>query len=470
MPIVSVAAVAAVILAGCSSTPSGTKKHHYATGITTYTASPLVLPDIGGKVKVSADVVSAITCTVGVSPKIPHHAVKQACTSGKFSETLTLPPNEGAGIQRYRLVISVKGKTDTVSSLPITIQLATPPPVVSSLTADPSSLGSSGGSVTIRATVLHFRRCHLTVRPRLKSFPSGIGCDKAGQLKATVALPANSHRLPTHYEFRLAAVGGTAIAPKPIPIGTATTSPGKKKKKGSSATTTTTAAGSSSTSSTAPATTSTTAPASTSTTAVGTSSTTSTTSPGHKGNKSHAKRDVLKTIKTITVSVGALSTPTITSFTATPASIPASSTSVVLAAQLSGAVPTAICVFSVHSGFKIAGLPATVPCATGSASVTVTVPANSSTKSRPIKFKFAVHLKGLHTSPREDTATASQAGVPKSSSTTTSTTALRSSATAHPAVVAAPLLTEVSWLDLRLGLGSWVLAERALDRRGLIAC
>src|SRR5262249_39796942 len=98
-----------------------------------------------------------------------------------------------------------------------------------------------------------------------------------------------------------------------------------------------------------------------------------------------------KTAKaTTTVFVAPQPPPTVTSFAATPNSLPQPGGAVQLTASVADAVS---CVFS--STPTVAGLPATVPCASGEASISITLPPDPTTK--PQNYKFALSVTGSKT-------------------------------------------------------------------------
>ena len=98
-----------------------------------------------------------------------------------------------------------------------------------------------------------------------------------------------------------------------------------------------------------------------------------------------------KTAKaTTTVKVAALVPPSVVSFSATPTSLPQTGGSATLSASVTGATS---CAFSVSP--TVTGLPDTVPCTSGTATVPVTLPANTTTKAA--KYTFALSAIGATT-------------------------------------------------------------------------
>jgi hypothetical protein len=85
--------------------------------------------------------------------------------------------------------------------------------------------------------------------------------------------------------------------------------------------------------------------------------------------------------KPVSVKVAGPPTPAISSFIVTPSTLPQAGGSVTLSASVTG---LSTCTFS--STPPLAELPKTLPCTSGSASTTVTIPANSGSTAKTYKF------------------------------------------------------------------------------------
>src|SRR5208282_2944596 len=128
----------------------------------------------------------------------------------------------------------------TVKASPVTVTLAGKTAVITSFTAAPKSLSTSGGTVTLSAAVTNATKCAFSASPTVTGLPKTVTCT-SGTASDSVTLPAASS--PVTYTFTLTATGSTSNASatatvvdgEPTPAGTITqvlpiaggTTPGK---------------------------------------------------------------------------------------------------------------------------------------------------------------------------------------------------------------------------------------------------
>ncbi|MGO9911263.1 MAG: hypothetical protein ACLPQS_08910 [Acidimicrobiales bacterium] len=400
-----VVVVCAAVLAGCSS-PQPASKGNQNPAVSGYSVRPHVLPAGGGNVTVYYTDTGGTQCQVVSVPKLTSNPGSAACTSGATSLRLKIPPNQRAAVVDYKLTVAITNTNETVISPYMYVVLAAPAPLVSSLTSTPSGVGSTGGSITIKAQVLHSSECYLSAIPPVKGLDKKVHKCKSKSGTASfsepVTLPANKKGKIRSYLFTLRVVGGPAGMPPPLPNGPIVRKP--KKDHGSGTTTTTSAPASTTTSTTSVSPT-------TSSSSSGTTTTTKTSTPGskHKTTKP-TKAAKQETSKSLTVVVGRAAAASISSFTASPSSIGAAGGPMTLTANLSGATSLTTCEFSSKGGRKaITGLPVTRPCTGSSTSAAFTVSPN--TKKAGRKLSFLLVVKVPHLPPNKSKIVVEQAGV-----------------------------------------------------------
>lgn len=422
--VVAFLALLSGLCAACSSSPHAKPATHSdTTTVSRYSISPSVLSAAGGTVAIDWTATGGNNCKLIFSPSPSKQTNERTCSDGSYTSRIKVPANEGDSIKRYKIVVAVQGASQSAYSLPMYLQLAAPTPVVSSFTATPSSLGSGGGTVQLRATVAHAGTCQVEVNPHVKGFKPHVKC-KSGKVDESLTLPANKNGKTKKYVFKLDAIGGLEGMPTPIPTGSA---PGKKTKtktKTSTTTSTTTRPPASSTTTSSPASTTTSPP----------SSTTSTTTAKTKTPKHQIVKKVhLSTEKETSVTVGAKTTPAITGFTSSSSSLPDSGGSLTLSVSLASGAPGAECKFAGAGKGVVTNLPYSASCASGSASVNVTVASNPKHAARVIHFTVTVHVPGTKALHRKISVT--EAASPKSSGKASTTTTTKPSASTTAYVV-----------------------------------
>lgn len=100
------------------------------------------------------------------------------------------------------------------------------PPTVSSYGATPSSLGSSGGLVTLSASVASAKTCTFSSTPALSGLNSPVACTN-GTVSKEVTVPANTSGASEVYTFDLSVTGTTTVKAKSftLTVGTVPTLP-----------------------------------------------------------------------------------------------------------------------------------------------------------------------------------------------------------------------------------------------------
>jgi alpha-tubulin suppressor-like RCC1 family protein len=86
----------------------------------------------------------------------------------------------------------------------------TEPPDITSLAVSPTTLASSGGSVTLSADVVDASTCEFSSTPGIAGLPASVGCS-TGTANETVTIPANSTASAVTYTFALSATGATTV-------------------------------------------------------------------------------------------------------------------------------------------------------------------------------------------------------------------------------------------------------------------
>jgi hypothetical protein len=86
-------------------------------------------------------------------------------------------------------------------------------PTVSSLIATPSSLGSSGGGLTLSASVSDATSCTFSSNKPVVGLPATLPCSN-GPIDESVTVPANAGFSPITYKFKLAVTGTKTVKAK----------------------------------------------------------------------------------------------------------------------------------------------------------------------------------------------------------------------------------------------------------------
>ena len=296
------------------------------------------------------------------------------------------------------LVVITSGLVAAVASVPA--EAAGTAPTITGLAAAPASLPSSGGSTTLTASVSGATTCAVTAKPTVSGLPGSISC-AGGSVSAPVTLPANATTKTEKYTLTLAATGTstktakvkvTVAAPTPVPASITGLLASPESVPASGGTTTLTASLSHASSCTLTA-----KPAIAGLTkAVACASGSIAepiTLPANTGTQAVSYKLTLtakgtsKTTASTTVTVSAPTAPVIFNFTDTPVSVGPAGGSVTISAQVTEATT---CTLS--STPALSGLPKTVSCSSGTLSVPVTIPANTTTSL--VGYAFSLSATG----------------------------------------------------------------------------
>ena len=183
------------------------------TTVSSFTAKPSSLTWAGGAVTLSAKVANAKTCTFSVTPAIKGLPAKKTCTNGTVDQKVTVPKNTGTKAITYTFGLSVTGTT-TVKATPVKITVGVgPPPTVTDFNANPSTLASTGGTVTLSAQVTNAKTCDFSSTPAITGLPSTVSCS-SGTVTKQVTVPANVETESVVYTFGLSVTGKTTVAAK----------------------------------------------------------------------------------------------------------------------------------------------------------------------------------------------------------------------------------------------------------------
>jgi len=129
-----------------------------------------------------------------------------------LSQPVSLGANAGGTALSYSFALSVKNKTAVVTGTPVVVGEAAPPPipapVVSSFTADNTSLSDAGGRIELKASFLYGATCTMTVTPSLKGFPSSQPC--SSKVSKSVTLSGNKTPNSVTYTFALTVANRTS--------------------------------------------------------------------------------------------------------------------------------------------------------------------------------------------------------------------------------------------------------------------
>jgi hypothetical protein len=184
--------------------------------ITALNTSPASQPSTGGPITVSASVTDATSCTLSAKPALTGFPQTTDCSSGSISASAILPANTAKTTKTYTFSLSAKGSSTVEAATTATVltQSAEPAPVISGFAATPPTVSSSGGSVTLGATVTNATSCTVTSSPSLASLPQTVNCS-SGTLSIPVTLPADATSDVVTYTFSLSATGSSTTQATP---------------------------------------------------------------------------------------------------------------------------------------------------------------------------------------------------------------------------------------------------------------
>ncbi len=400
--------------------------------VSNFAAAPTSLGASGGSVTLSAQVTNATSCAFSSTPALSGLPVTVPCSSGTVSQGITVPANTTHVAKTYHFHLAVSGVagTTTANAKAVTVTEAglPPNPTVSNFAAAPTSLGASGGSVTLSAQVTNATSCAFSSTPALSGLPVTVPCS-SGTVSQGITVPANTTHVAKTYHFHLAVSGvaGTTTAnAKAVTVTEAGLPPNPTVSNFAAAPTSLGASGGSVTLSaqvtnaTSCAFSSTpalsglpvTVPCSSGTVSQGITVPANTT---HVAKTYHFHLAVSGVAGTTTANAKAVTVteaglppnPTVSNFAAAPTSLGASGGSVTLSAQVTNATS---CAFS--STPALSGLPVTVPCSSGTVSQGITVPANTTHVAKTYHFHLAVSGVAGTTTANAKAVTVTEAGLP----------------------------------------------------------
>ena len=89
-----------------------------------------------------------------------------------------------------------------------------PAPTIESRSVTPTEVSSGGGTVTLRATVVHASTCTFSSRATVPGLPAKINCTSGStpiQVTKRVTIPGNSGKERIYYHFFVSATGTTTV-------------------------------------------------------------------------------------------------------------------------------------------------------------------------------------------------------------------------------------------------------------------
>ena len=212
-----IATSAVFTLAICGVTMEGSTASAGASSpkpnISSFVATPNSLTAAGGSVLFSATVTDATSCTLSSTPVINGLPVTASCASGTLNENVAVPADPTGRADRYTFTLAAIGATTTETKALKLSVAPTPAPTVSSPTVTPSSVTSSGGLVTLSATVATAISCTFSSSPPVPGLPAAIPCTN-GTATQQVMIPADTGKKAITFRFDLA-VTGTKIVKSP---------------------------------------------------------------------------------------------------------------------------------------------------------------------------------------------------------------------------------------------------------------
>jgi hypothetical protein len=184
--------------------------------VSSFAASPKTLTWTGGAVTLSATVTNATSCAFSSVPVIAGLPATVACVNGSVSQLVSIPPNSGKTAIKYTFSLSVVGATKTVKapSVKLTVPIQ-PAPTIPSFTVTPSSVSTAGGVITLSAVVTNATTCTFSSVPTFSGLPTTVPCS-SGSASVTVTIPANAKGKAVKYTFSLSVQGRTTIGLKEV--------------------------------------------------------------------------------------------------------------------------------------------------------------------------------------------------------------------------------------------------------------
>jgi large repetitive protein len=190
--------------------------------IASYSASPSPVSWTGGPVTLSAEVAHATTCTFSTRGSAARFVsglpASVPCTSGSASVGVTVSANHRRRLKSYTVSLTVTGSgAKATTTTEVTVSPITTKPSISAFSSSPSPVPSTGGAVTLTATVDNAVSCTFSSKKSaVAGLPVTVPCS-AGTVSTTVTVPAATSRKKHSYRVRLTVrnhgrnVSGTAV-------------------------------------------------------------------------------------------------------------------------------------------------------------------------------------------------------------------------------------------------------------------
>ena len=180
--------------------------------ITSYKASPSPVSWTGGPATLTATVTNATTCTFSATGKaarvVSGLPVTKPCSSGSASVGITVGANHKRRLATYTVKVTATGSgTKVTTTTTITVSPVTTPPTISNFTTNPSPVASTGGPVTLSATVANAVSCTFSSKnSSVSGLPVTVPCS-VGTVSATVTVPAATSHRAHSYQVQLTVHG-----------------------------------------------------------------------------------------------------------------------------------------------------------------------------------------------------------------------------------------------------------------------
>ena len=214
--------------AGGKGTTASTKTVKVTVGaaspsVASFTANPTSLGSSGGSSTLSwsGSAVTGYSLTVNPSTGVQVNGTTYSGSvdlATSTSATVTLPSVSGATGVTYTFTLTASGVSGTTPATnTVTVAVGAANPAIGSFSANPTSLGSSGGSTTLTWTGSAVTDYSLTVSPSTGVEVNGTAysgsVDLATSASATVTLPGNTSSSSASYTFTLTASGASGTTP-----------------------------------------------------------------------------------------------------------------------------------------------------------------------------------------------------------------------------------------------------------------
>lgn len=396
--------------------------------IRSFSAKPSFLTARGGTVNLLGHLARTSVCVISSTPPLAGLPKRQSCSGG--TERLRVQVLANASSSLRRIVFHLKAINKTKSSLRNSlVRERAAPPTAGALVADPSSLASTGGTVTLSDTISRASSCEFSSSPGLTGLPKSEAC-RSGAVSLTLSIPAGASA--TAYDFTLVVhgPGGTIsrqatarrqAAPAPS-VGAVSASPGSLAYAGGTVSLSATVANASSCAySVSPAIPgfsgatpcsggsadlSVAIPANDTSTTLNYVFSLAANGPGGSATSSAPAE----------VSEAAAPPPTVGPVGVSAASLPATGGTESLSTTVANATT---CTYSVSP--PITGFSGSVPCSSGTASLSAPIPANSADS--PVTYTFSLSAAGPGgTASSPSSATVTEAAAPPSAGTVQAST------------------------------------------------